>query len=147
MNMRDFTRSQMFSRTRLSMCWNKGTWNNLTFQQHLLSSSLLSQIWAIYGVLIHLSNQIQTEMIFDIPPQAFREISCHLTLINSTHCCPPLPLIISHSLPERLGQPSFSHPPLYIPHLQLHCLFLWSSRVQEDLMSMCQTQNINRKDP
>lgn len=25
-NMRDFTRSQIFSRTRLSICWNKGTW-------------------------------------------------------------------------------------------------------------------------
>jgi len=28
-NMRDFTRSQMFSRTRSSMCWNNGTWNTI----------------------------------------------------------------------------------------------------------------------
>lgn len=26
--MRDLTRSQMFSRTRSSICWNNGTWNN-----------------------------------------------------------------------------------------------------------------------
>lgn len=72
-------------------------------------------------------------MVFDISPEPFREVSDHLTFVHSAHRRPPLPLVIPHPLPERRWQVSPPHPPLYVPHLQLHRLFLWRSCMQKHL--------------
>ena len=84
-------------------------------------------------ILFYLPNQVQAQMVFDVPPQPLREVVDHLTLVDSSHGCPPLPLVIPNPMPERHRQVPPPHPPLYIPHLQLHSLFLWRGCMQEHL--------------
>lgn len=72
-------------------------------------------------------------MILDVPPEALREVPDHLTFVDATHGCPSLPLVVSHPMPKPLRQVPLPHPPLYVPHLQLHCLFLGSCRMQKHL--------------
>lgn len=85
-------------------------------------------------------------MIFDIPPKSLREVPDHLTFIDASHCCPPLPLIVSNTVPEFLRHASLPHPPLYIPHFQLHCLLFWCCCMQENLHAQNNTiKRLSRK--
>lgn len=103
--------------------------------------------WAHYKILrwwdewlgwcvIYLAHKVKTQMILDVPPEALREVTNHLALVDASHSSPSLALVLSNPLPEALWQvPSF-HPPLHIPHLHMQCLFLGCRCMQEHLFIM-----------
>lgn len=72
-------------------------------------------------------------MVLDISPEPLGEVSDHLAFIDTAHGRPPLPLVVADPLLEPRRQAPLPHPPLYVPHLQLHCLFLGRCCMQKHL--------------
>lgn len=53
-------------------------------------------------ICVYLSDEVQTEMVLDVSPEALGEVADHLTLIDAAHRRPPLPFVVPDSLPEAL---------------------------------------------